>query len=113
MFNENIDWQARDAQLTTEPTDTRNPDAPTHRALVEQFYNDQTIRTEQLNDVFGSLYDSAAADNLMAIIEEIGAMMADGGEAVDATTIGNRMIDLVRRELKKRAIEYANDNYEG
>ncbi len=112
MFNENIDWQARDAQLTTEPTDTRNPDAPTHRALVEQFYNDQTIRTEQLNDAFASLYDSPAADNLMEIIEEIGAMMADGGEAVDATTIGNRMIDLVRRELKKRAIEYANEYYE-
>ena len=35
------------------------------------------------------------------------------GEQLDATTLGYRVIDIVRRELKKRAIEYANDNYEG
>ena len=113
MFEKEIDWQARDAQLTTEPTDARDHDAQTHSELVEQFYNDKTIRADQLNDAFGSLYDSPAADNLMSIIDEIGAMMADGGEAVDATTTGNRMIDIVQRELRKRAIEYANFNYEG
>lgn len=113
MFEQGIDWSARDAQLTTEPTDKCNPDALSHRALVEQFYNDKTIRTEQLIDTFMPLYDTPSADSLMAIIEEIGASMADGGQQIDATTIGNRMIDLVLRELKQRAIEYANDNHEG
>ena len=112
MFEKCINWSARDAQLTTEPTDKRNPDALSHRDLVEKFYNDKAVRTEQLMDSFMPLYDTPAADNLMVIIEEIGSSMADGGQQIDATTIGNRMIDIVRRELKRLAIEYANDNYE-
>lgn len=113
MFDANIDWQARDAQLTTEPTYARNPDAPSRRALIERFYNDQKLRDEQIEEAFGAFYENSAADELMLVLQSIGASMADGGEQMDATTIGNRVIDIVRRELKKRAIEYANDNYEG
>ena len=113
MFNENIDWQARDAQLTTEPTDKRNPDAPSRRALIERFYNNQKLREEQIEEAFGAFYENSAADELMLVLQSIGASMADGGEQVDATTIGNRVIDIVRRELNASAIEYANNNYEG
>ena len=111
MFEAHIDWKARDAQLTTEPA-LRNP-AVSHRALVERFYSDKKMRNEQIEEAFGAFYENSAADKLMAVLQYIGASMADGGEQVDATTIGNRVIDTVRRELKKRAIEYANDNYEG
>ena len=113
MFDENIDWKARDAQLTTEPTDKRNPDALSHRALVNQFYGDKKMRDEQIEEAFGAFYENSAADELMSALQSIGASMADGGEQLDATTIGNRVIDIVRQELKKSAIEYANDNYEG
>lgn len=113
MFEAHIDWQARDAQLTTEPTYACNPDAPSHRELVERFYSDKKTRDEQIEEAFGAFYENSAADELMSVLQSIGASMADGGEQVDATTIGNRVIDIVRRELKKRAIEYANDNYEG
>lgn len=113
MFEAHIDWQARDAQLTTEPTYACNPDAPSHRELVERFYGDKKTRDEQIEEAFGAFYENSAADELMSVLQSIGASMADGGEQVDATTIGNRVIDIVRRELKKRAIEYANDNYEG
>ena len=113
MFDVNVDWKARDAQLTTEPTYARNPDAPSHRALVERFYNNQNMRNEQIEEAFGAFYENSAADELIVVLQSIGASMADGGEQIDATTIGNRVIDIVRRELKKRAIEYANDNYEG
>ena len=113
MFEAHIDWKARDAQLTTEPTYARNPDAPSRRALIEQLYNNQKMREEQIEEAFGAFYENSAADELMLVLQSIGASMADGGEQIDATTIGNRMIDLVRRELKQRAIEYANDNYEG
>ena len=113
MFDSNIDWQARDAQLTTEQTYARNPDAPTHRELVERFYGDKKMRDEQIEEAFGAFYENSAADELMVVLQSIGASMADGGEQVDATTIGNRVIDIVRRELKASAIEYANDNYEG
>lgn len=113
MFDANIDWQARDAQLTTEPTDKRNPDVISHRALVNQFYSDKKMRDEQIEEAFGAFYENSAADELMVVLQSIGASMADGGEQVYATTVGNRVIDIVRRELKKSAIEYANDNYEG
>ena len=112
MFDANIDWKARDAQLTTEPTYARNPDALSHRALVNQFYSDQKMRSEQIEEAFGAFYENSAADELMVVLQSIGASMADGGEQLDATTIGNRVIDIVRRELKTSAIEYANDNYE-
>ena len=112
MFDSNIDWQARDAQLTTEPTDKRNPDALSHRALVNQFYGNKKIRDEQIEEAFGAFYENGASDELMSVLQSIGASMADGGEQLDATTIGNRVIDIVRRELKKRAIEYANEYYE-
>ena len=112
MFDENVDWKARDAQLTTEPTDKRNPDALSHQTLVNQFYSDKKMRDEQIEESFGAFYENSVADELMVVLQSIGASMADGGEQVDATTIGNRVIDIVRRELKKRAIEYANDNYE-
>ena len=108
MFDSNIDWQARDAQLTTEPTDKRNPDALSHRALVEQFYSDQKMRDEQIEEAFGAFYENSASDELMFVLQSIGASMEDGGEQVDATAIGNRVIDIVRRELKLRAIEFAN-----
>ena len=111
MFDAHIDWQARDAQLTTEPA-LRNP-AVSHIALVERFYSDKKMRNEQIEEAFGAFYENSAADELMLVLQSIGASMADGGEQVDATTIGNRVIDIVRRELKKSAIEYANDNYEG
>ena len=107
MFDANVDWQARDAQLTTEPIYARAPDAPTHRELVEQFYNEQKMRDEQIEEAFGAFYENGASDELMVVLQSIGSSMADGGEQVDATTIGNRVIDIVRRELKKRAIEYA------
>ena len=113
MFEAHIDWQARDAQLTTEPTYARNPDTPSHRELVERFYDDKKMRDEQIEEAFGAFYENGAADELMVVLQSIGASMADGGEQVDATTIGNRVIDIVRRELKKHAIEYANYNYEG
>ena len=113
MFDENVDWKARDAQLTTEPTDKRNPDALSHRALVNQFYSNKKMRNEQIEEAFGAFYENGAADELMVVLQSIGASMVDGGEQLDATTIGNRVIDIVRRELKKSAIEYANDNYEG
>ena len=113
MFEQGIDWSARDAQLTTEPTDKRNPDALSHRALVNQFYGDQKMRDEQIEEAFGAFYENSAADELMVVLQSIGASMADGGEQLDAATIGNRVIDIVRRELKHRAIEFANDNYEG
>ena len=112
MFDENIDWQARDAQLTTEPTYARNPDAPTHRALVEQFYNDKTIRDEQIEESFGAFYENSAADELMVVLQSIGASMADGGEQLDATTLGYRVIDIVRRKLKNSAIVFANEYHE-
>ena len=112
MFKENIDWQARDAQLTTEPTDKRNPDALSHRALVNQFYNDKKMRDEQIEEAFGAFYENRAADELMVVLQSIGASMADGGEQLDATTIGNRVIDTVRRELKNSAIVFANEYYE-
>ena len=112
MFNVNIDWQARDAQLTTEPTDKRNPDALSHRDWVNQFYSDKKMRDAQIDEAFGSFYENSAADELMSALQSIGASMADGGEQLDATTIGYRVIDIVRRELKKRAIEYANEYYE-
>ena len=109
MFDLNVDWQARDAQLTTEPNEACNHDAPTHRALVEQFYNDKKMRDEQLEEAFGAFYENSASDELMCVLQSIGSSMEDGGEQVDAATIGNRVIDIVRRELKKRAIEYANN----
>ena len=112
MFDANIDWQARDAQLTTEPTDKRNPDALSHRALVNQFYSDKKIRDEQIEEAFGAFYENSAADELMVVLQSIGASMADGGEQLDATTIGNRVIDIVRRELKTSAIVFANEYYE-
>ena len=112
MFDENVDWKARDAQLTTEPTDKRNPDALSHRALVNQFYSNKKMRNEQIEEAFGAFYENGAADELMVVLQSIGASMVDGGEQLDATAIGYRVIDIVRRELKKRAIEYANDNYE-
>ncbi len=112
MFNVNIDWQARDAQLTTEPTDKRNPDALSHRALVNQFYSDKKMRDEQIEESFGAFYENSAADELMVVLQSIGASMADGGEQLDAARIGYRVIDLVRRELKRCAIEYANEYYE-
>ncbi len=112
MFNVNIDWQARDAQLTTEPTDTRNPDALSHRALVNQFYGDQKMRDEQIEESFGAFYENSAADEWMVVLQSIGASIADGGEQLDAARIGYRVIDIVRRELKNGAIEYANYNYE-
>ena len=113
MFDAHIDWKARDAQLTTEPIESCNHDAPSRRALVERFYGDKKLRDEQIEEAFGAFYENSAADELIVVLKSIGASMADGGEQVDATTIGNRVIDTVRRELKKRAIEYANDNYEG
>ena len=113
MFDSHIDWQARDAQLTTEPTYARNPDAPSRRALIERFYSDKKMRDEQIEEAFGAFYENSAADELMLVLQSIGASMADGGEQVDATTIGNRVIDIVRRELKSSAIEYANNNHEG
>lgn len=112
MFDANVDWQARDAQLTTEPTYARNPDALSHRALVNQFYSDKKIRDEQIEEAFGAFYENSASDELMVVLQSIGASMADGGEQLDATTIGYRVIDIVRRELKNSAIEYANYNYE-
>ena len=111
MFDENVDWKERDAQLTTEPI-LRNP-AVSHRALVERFYSDKKMRDEQIEEAFGAFYENSAADELMVVLQSIGASMADGGEQVDATTIGNRVIDIVRKELKSSAIEYANNNYEG
>ena len=108
MFDSNVDWKARDAQLTTEPIDACNHDAPTHRALVERFYSDTIMRVEEIEEAFGAFYENGAADELMSVLQSIGASMADG-EQVDATSIGNRVIDIVRRELKKRAIEYANN----
>ena len=111
MFDENVDWKERDAQLTTEPI-LRNP-AVSHRALVERFYSDKKTRDEQIEEAFGAFYENSAADELMVVLQSIGASMADGGEQVDATTIGNRVIDIVRKELKSSAIEYANNNYEG
>ena len=111
MFDANVDWKARDAQLTTEPA-LRSP-AVSHRALVERFYSDKKMRNEQIEEAFGAFYENSAADKLMAVLQSIGASMADGGEQIDATTIGNRVIDIVRRELKSSAIEYANNNYEG
>ena len=113
MFNENIDWKARDAQLTTEPIESCNHDAPSRRALIEQFYNNQKMRDEQIEEAFGAFYENSAADELMVVLQSIGASMADGGEQVDATTIDNRVIDIVRRKLNASAIEYANNNYEG
>ena len=112
MFDANIDWQARDAQLTTEPTYARNPDALSHRALVNQFYSNKEIRNEQIEESFGAFYANSAADDLMVVLQSIGASMADSGEQLDAATIGYRVIDIVRRELKNSAIEYANYNYE-
>ena len=112
MFDVNIDWQARDAQLTTEPTDKRNTDALSHRALVNQFYSDKKIRDEQIEESFGAFYENSAADELMVVLQSIGASIADGGEQLDAARIGYRVIDIVRRELKNSAIEYANYNYE-
>ena len=113
MLDAHIDWQARDAQLTTEPTYASNPDAPSYSALIERFYSDKKLRDEQIEDAFGAFYENSAADELMLVLQSIGASMADGGEQVDATTIGNRVIDIVRRKLNSSAIEYANDNYEG
>ena len=113
MFDANVDWKARDAQLTTEPTYARNPDAPSRRALVERFYSDKKMRDEQIEEAFGAFYENSAADELMAVLQSIGASMEDGCEQVDATTIGNRVIDIVRRKLNASAIEYANNNYEG
>ena len=110
MFDANVKWQERDAQLTTEPNEACNPDALSHRALVNLFYGDQKTRDEQIEEAFGAFYENRAANELMVVLQSIGASMADGGEPVDATMIGNRVIDIVRRELKKRAIEYANDN---
>ena len=112
MFDTHIDWQARDAQLTTEPTYARNPDAPSYRALVNRFYGDKEMRDEQIEEAFGAFYENGAAAELMLVFQSIGASLADSGKQVDATTIGNRVIDIVRHELKKRAIEYANYNYE-
>ena len=111
MFDTNVDWQARDVQLTTEPI-LRNP-AVSHRALVERFYSDKKMRDEQIEEAFGAFYENSAADELMSVLQSIGASMADGGEQVDAKSIGNKLIDIVRRDLKARAIEYANLNYRG
>ena len=113
MFDENVDWKARDAQLTTEPTDKRNPDALSHRALVNQFYSNKKIRGEQIEEAFGAFYENSAADELMVVLQSIGASMADGGGQLDAATIGYRVIDIVRRELKNSAIVFANEYYEG
>ena len=113
MFDSHIDWKARDAQLTTEPTYARNPDAPSRRALIEQFYSDKKLHDEQIEEAFGAFYENSAADELIVVLKSIGASMAKGGEQVDATTIGNRVIDIVRRKLNASAIEYANENYEG
>ena len=113
MFDANVDWQARDAQLTTEPIESCNNDAPSYRALIERFYNNQKLRDEQIEEAFGAFYENSAADELMLVLQSIGASMADGGEQMDATTIGNRVIDIMRRKLNSSAIEYANDNYEG
>ena len=113
MFEAHIDWQARDAQLTTEPTYARNPDAPSRRALIERFYSDKKMRDEQIEEAFGAFYENGAADELMLVLQSIGASMAKGGEQIGTTTIGNRVIDIVRRKLNSSAIEYANNNYEG
>ncbi len=112
MFDQKIDWQARDAQLTTEPNYPRDPNAPSHKELVERFYNNKAMRDDHVDDAFGSFYENNSANDLVNELKKIGASMADGGEQVDATTIGNRVIDIVRRELKRCAIEYANLNYE-
>ena len=112
MFDANIDWQARDAQLTTEPTNKRNPDALSHQTLVNQFYSNKKKRDEQIEEAFGAFYENSAADDLMVVLKSIGASMADGGEQLDATTIGYRVIDIVRRELKNSAIVFANEYYE-
>ena len=112
MFDENVDWQARDAQLTTEPTNKRNPDALSHRALVNQFYGNKQMRDEQIEEAFGAFYENRASAELMSVLQSIGASLADSGEQVDATTIGNQVIDIVRRELKNSAIVFANEYYE-
>ena len=113
MFDANVDWKARDAQLTTEPIEYCNHNTQSRRALIERFYSDKKLRDEQIEEAFGAFYENSASDKLMLVLQSIGASMADGGEQVDATTIGNRVIDIVRRKLNASAIEYANDNYEG
>ena len=113
MFDAHIDWQARDAQLTTEPIESCNHDAPSRRALIEQFYNNQKMRDEQIEEAFGAFYENSAADELIVVLQSIGASMAKSGEQIGTTTIGNRVVDIVRRKLNASAIEYANNNYEG
>ena len=104
MFDKRIDWHARDAQLTTEPHYPRDHDALFHRELVELFYNDKIMRDEHVEDAFGSFYENNSANELVEELKKIGASMADGGEQVDATILGHRVIDIVRRELKRCAI---------
>ena len=113
MFDAHIDWQVRDAQLTTEPIESCNHDAPSRRALIERFFSDKKLRNEQIEEAFGAFYENSAADELMLVLQSIGASMAKGGEQIGTTTIGNRVIDIVRRKLNASAVEYANDNYEG
>ena len=113
MFDANVDWKARDAQLTTEPIESCNHDAPSRRALVERFYSDKKLRDEQIEEAFGAFYENSAADELIVVLKSIGASMAKGGAQIGTTTIGNRVIDIVRRKLNSSAIDYANDNYEG
>ena len=100
MFDANVDWKARDAQLTTEPIESCNHDAPSRRALVERFYSDKKLRDEQIEEAFGAFYENSAADELMLVLQYIGASMADGGEQVDATTIGNRADRTPQQNLK-------------
>ena len=113
MFDANVDWKARDAQLTTEPIEYCNHNTQSRRALIERFYSDKKMRDEQIEEAFGAFYENSAADELIVVLKSIGVSMAQGGEQVDATTIGNRVIDIVRRKLNASAIEYANYNYEG
>ena len=80
--------------------------------MVNQFYSDKKIRNEQIEEAFGAFYENSAADELMVVLQSIGASMADGGEQLDATTLGYRVIDIVRRELKSSAIVFANEYYE-